>query len=265
MSECIDGYIITIMDNASSRQAADQCIRSIWSTGSHIDASLFRATWPETAITDIQKYLSRYKKQFLNADDTPRWTYPLIGEGIDMRTGLHLKAYRAADIRKVVSCSISHMRLWAKCVDHDRPIMILEHDAVFKNKFHWKKVRTNTLKIADATRSPSDLEFTKGILGINAPFGATRKASNYHNGIIKTGVQPVPVVDGPLEPPMPSGLAGNSAYIIYPHAAKALLEKTAEIGIWPNDALMCRQFFPWLYQHYPYFTGLTPVQSTTTR
>jgi hypothetical protein len=44
-----------------------------------------------------------------------------------------------------------------------------------------------------------------------------------------------------------------------------LLEKTSEIGIWPNDALLCRQFFPWLQHYYPYFTKVQGSASTTTK
>ena len=37
-----------------------------------------------------------------------------------------------------------------------------------------------------------------------------------------------------------------------------------EIGLWPNDALMCKQIFPFkLKQMYPFVTELQGVKSTT--
>ena len=48
-------------------------------------------------------------------------------------------------------------------------------------------------------------------------------------------------------------------------AAKELLETVAKLGIWPNDAIMCTQLFPWLRISYPYYTELQGVVSTTTQ
>ena len=64
---------------------------------------------------------------------------------------------------------------------------------------------------------------------------------------------------------MPQGLAGNSAYIIKPYFAEKLLNKLEQKGGWPNDAIMCKQFFKGeLKVVYPYYTTIQGVQSTTT-
>ena len=64
---------------------------------------------------------------------------------------------------------------------------------------------------------------------------------------------------------IPQGIAGNSAYVISPNMAIRLLKKVDEVGLWPNDALMCKQFFPnQLKQIYPFVTELQGIQSTTT-
>jgi GR25 family glycosyltransferase involved in LPS biosynthesis len=64
---------------------------------------------------------------------------------------------------------------------------------------------------------------------------------------------------------MPQGLAGNSAYIIKPKFADMLLMKLKEKGGWPNDAIMCKQFFPMqLKVVYPYYTTIQGIKSTTT-
>ena len=49
-----------------------------------------------------------------------------------------------------------------------------------------------------------------------------------------------------------------------PEAARQLLNKTVEIGMWPNDALMCKQFFPWLQIVTPYYTTIQKGLTSTT-
>jgi hypothetical protein len=75
----------------------------------------------------------------------------------------------------------------------------------------------------------------------------------------------VPTVNTVDEPPMPQGLAGHSAYYITPKGAKKLLDMIPEIGMWPNDAYMCKELFPWIRVVYPYFTRVQGTRSTTTR
>ena len=63
---------------------------------------------------------------------------------------------------------------------------------------------------------------------------------------------------------VPQGLAGNSAYLITPKGAKKLLDKVREVGLWPNDAVMCKQFFPWMQVVYPYYTTIQRGLKSTT-
>jgi GR25 family glycosyltransferase involved in LPS biosynthesis len=42
--------------------------------------------------------------------------------------------------RSEVACALSHISLWAKCVEDDTPIVILEHDAVMLNKYEQHSV-----------------------------------------------------------------------------------------------------------------------------
>ena len=53
------------------------------------------------------------------------WTHPIRGTKIDEKTGLHLSAYRTADIRKRIGCALSHYKLWKMCVDWNKPILVL--------------------------------------------------------------------------------------------------------------------------------------------
>ena len=78
-------------------------------------------------------------------------------------------------------------------------------------------------------------------------------------------ILPIPLIDGGDEVPLPMGLAGNSAYVIRPHAAKEVLEAMKSIGMWPNDAILCRQLFPWLRVTKQYYTTTQRGVSTTTQ
>ena len=129
-------------------------------------------------------------------------------------------------------------------------------------------------KLADAASETSmqyfrtsldvDNNFTGGILGLNDPRGATRKSQLYHEKVVSQKSSPVAEVPWIDSKDIPQGLAGNSAYIIKPSAAEHLIEKIKHIGLWPNDALMCKQLFPWLQQAYPYYTTVQGIKSSTT-
>jgi GR25 family glycosyltransferase involved in LPS biosynthesis len=144
-----------------------------------------------------------------------------------------------------VGCAMSHYLLWRKCVELDVPILVLEHDAVF-------------------IRELPEIDFA-GICQINDPDGATRRGKWWSDQIRgrPAGVYPKTWVTDDKR--VPDGLAGNSAYLIKPRAAKELIEKCHEIGLWPNDAIMCAQFFPYLQELCPPVTRVMQEQSTTSR
>jgi GR25 family glycosyltransferase involved in LPS biosynthesis len=140
-----------------------------------------------------------------------------------------------------VGCAMSHYLLWRHCVLLAEPILILEHDAVFVRPFR---------------------EFSfKGICQINDPRGATKRGAWWSDQMEKRhpGVYPKTRV---LPDDVPDGLAGGSAYCIKPHAAKQVIEKVHDIGLWPNDATICRQFFE-LEELWPPITEVRQEQSTT--
>ena len=265
-------FIITMPNNNQSMVSTRKLIQSIYASEVKVQPFIMPATTPETMIYDLEMAFSKELCQhFITHDEKVRYTWPIhtSQDGLDLSTGLYKRAYAAKDWRKVASCSISHMRLWQHCIDINEPIMILEHDAYFPEEtarwFTYKNIA-----LAGQERSVDrSMQWTGGICGINNPAGATRKARVFIQKVRdqlkdKKGLALAPYVDDPGDLPLPSGLAGNSAYIIKPWAAKKLLEKTAEIGIWPNDALMCRQFFPWLQVYYPFVTTIQNTPSTTT-
>jgi GR25 family glycosyltransferase involved in LPS biosynthesis len=284
----IKAFIISLMNNSQAQYTTRNLLHSINVTKSNLQPFIIPATTPETIDLDIKTH---FNKEYINTlyDKTEklRYTWPKTQaeDGIDFSTGIYKRAYAAADWRKVAACTISHMKLWQHCIDLNEPIMILEHDAYFISRFQFSKIAMcgkmdeDNVPYGYGDTDNFDIvgEWTGGICGLNDPRGATRKSSIFHSKLLnilgvatnqnrdKAGLVTVPYVDELGDIPLPSGLAGNSAYIIKPWAAKKLLEKTSEIGIWPNDALMCRQFFPWLQQYYPYFTKVQGSPSTTTK
>lgn len=261
----LDGYIITMLNDSYSTASARECVASIESTRTQVNPLLFNATTPDTIVSDIKHYLFDWEDRLIDAAGNVRWTWPAIApqDGIDFATGLYKRHYKANDVRKIIAASISHMRLWASCYYHDRPCVILEHDARFTRCFKAYYLSHKRDKLE--SELPHSGMWLNGIVSLNDPRGATRRGIYYHHQMNKlTGCRPVVPVNMGGEDPLPEGLPGNSAYVITPEAAKQLLDKTAEIGIWPNDALMCRQLFPFIQSYYPYFTEVDQRKSTTT-
>ena len=265
-SKFVDAYIITILNDFYSTASARECIKSIKHTTTWANPILFNATTPDTIVSDIKLYLHEWQDGLLDSWGNPRYTWPVVPQqdGIDFSTGLYKRHYKAKDVRKVIAAAISHMRLWAACYYNDRPFIILEHDARFIR--HMKSSYFLDQRDDKAPQLPHSGMWFNGVCSLNDPRGATRRAVYYHEQMVKmSGCRPVIPVNQPGEPPLPEGLPGNSAYIIAPEAAKQLLDKAAQIGIWPNDALMCRQLFPFIQSYYPYFTKVDQRKSTTTQ
>ena len=236
-------YIITMSDKGQSLSMAKKLKESILETNSVLEVKHFEAVQPPQL----------YRHNLDIFGDFVPWKYPDedAQNHLDFSTGLFLKSYKALDPKRVISCALSHMKLWKKSVDDNETIVVLEHDAIFTSKF-----------------DPNDLVWDKtwGVIGLNDPRGNTRKGQLFHNiASAKEGIQVVPNIDNTQEPPLPMGIAGNSAYIIRPYAARELLEKVKTLGMWPNDAIMCKQLFPWMRVVYPYYTNTQENTSTTTQ
>ena len=237
-------FIITMSNNADSLRLTKVCKESILTTNSVLDVKHFEAIQPPQ--------LYKHNVDIFDGDFVP-WKFPEkdTENHLDFATGLFLKAYPTADIKRVMACSLSHMTLWKWSVDNNETIVVLEHDAFFQRTFNPDHL------VSDPSW---------GVVGLNDPRGNTRKGQLFHNIVsVKEGIQPVPSIDTTQEPPLPMGIAGNSAYIIRPWAAKELLKSTKVLGVWPNDAIMCKQLFPWLRVVYPYYSTTQRNVSTTTQ
>lgn len=174
------------------------------------------------------------------------WNYPWDKSVRDIATGLLKTPYPTKNRDARIACALSHYHLWLKCYKENETIIILEHDAI------WKKKLSNWV-IEDSNYD---------IIGINDPRGATRRSQQFHEQVQKKEslIQRPPVID---EEYVPQGIAGNSAYIIKPAGAKKMLDLVAEYGLWPNDAIMCRQLVRTLGVTKIYYTGVQGLPSTT--
>ena len=232
-------YIINV--TGEQQDAVKRLKKSIKDTESDVDPIIFRASTPATMEQDIKDMICFDHNDW-------RWNWPMSPdeEGLDLQTGVYKKMYRATNQLKVIACAVSHMRVWEEIIKEDRPCLVLESDAMFTRKF-------------------TGMRKGLGVIGLCDPRGATRKADKFHEHCsFSKSVKFAPIVNDDNEDPVPQGLAGGSAYWLKPRVAKEFLEKIKEVGMWPNDAFICKENFMHLRVVYPYYTKVQGVASTTT-
>lgn len=231
-------FVITIKGNDYSEKCADRCIESAKKFGMKIEK--FYGVDKERAYEVMHEHNLKWTWAKNNTETT-----------ICPITGLKTFPYTAGDntlaaLSSKIGCSMSHYLLWKRCVDMYEPILILEHDAVF-------------------LRAMPDFDFN-GICQINDPTGATPRGSWWAQQMSQRGGEGAfekTWIRKENERDIPDGLAGNSAYVIKPWAAQELIDKYHEIGVWPNDATMCKQLFPYLEEYYPFITIVKQTKSTS--
>jgi GR25 family glycosyltransferase involved in LPS biosynthesis len=222
-------YVITIAGHAYSEASAARCIASGKLHG--VEVERFDAVTKDNA------------RRVMEAHGL-RWTWPNVEPDVCRYTGLKRHVYKTADPMARLGCSMSHYMLWAQCAANNEPLLILEHDAVF-------------------LRGLPELPAQFGAVMLNNPDGATPRGQQWRHYIEAnkgTGVHDKTIV---FDDGRPDGLAGNSAYIISPHAARVCIRAFTEYGVWPNDATLCRQLVPGLMEVYPFVTETWQTQSTS--
>jgi len=235
MNSKMKAFVITIQGNDVSEHAAQVCIESSAAVGNSFTPETFNAITP-----DKVENMMRYKNL--------RWNYSWQNVQIDLTSGLTKSPYVTAEPKKRMACALSHYSLWESCLQLNEPILVLEHDALFTNKLDDELFSVKK----------------RGIIGVNDPRGATRRSAVFYEEIVKNvgKIQRIPTIDSDS---VPQGLAGNSAYIIQPGAAKKLIDAVDYYGLWPNDALMCRQLFPtMLWVTKKFYTTIQKIESSTT-
>lgn len=229
------GFVITLKGNKYSESKASECIKSAgkYMHGPNLELEIFHGVNKENA------------KQIMN-DYGLKWTWAHNNDKfrICTITKLQQKPYGTTDIRAKIGCSMSHFQLWKKCVELNETILILEHDSVF-------------------IRYLPTFEFD-GLCMINDPAGATRNGKWWSDFMKKRGTEGVhkkTLVPGPKM--VPDGLAGNSAYLIKPFVAQQAIDEFYRLGVWPNDATLCVQLFPFTQEYYPFVTKVNQTFSTS--
>ena len=231
--------VITMTDNEVSMKAFSKLQDSSYRVGNDFRPEIFEATIAKNAEDHLSKLLLE-------------WNYPWEGVVTDLKTGLKKSAYPTRNRLNRIACAISHYRLWAVCVKTNKPMLIMEHDAIFIQRLRYDNLLEDN---------------HYNIIGINNPIGNTRKSHEFHKILQQsvdrenTGIVPVPTIDNF---DIPQGLAGNSAYIIKPKGARMCIKAASEHGLWPNDALMCKQLIPHMGVTKAYYTNTQRVVSTTT-
>jgi GR25 family glycosyltransferase involved in LPS biosynthesis len=222
-----NAYVITLEGHEYSEAKAARCIETAAEFG--LEVKRFRAVdskWGEVVM--------RYHGL--------RWTWAGNNTHITYCEQTGLRQHPYGKLAPKIGCSMSHYRLWMRCVSLDQTILILEHDAVF-------------------LRPLPEVEFN-GICQINDPKGATPGGDRWSKIMQENGPgvhsKTLMMIDK-----QPDGLAGNSAYLIKPWAARELIKAFHTYGVWPNDATMCCQLFPWLQELYPFVTRVDQSVSTT--
>ena len=225
-------FVITLIDNLYSMKKSERCIKTARDIGK-IEVDRYHAIDKKISLSVLDGFGLEWT--WANNNKTPS-VCPI--------TGLKQKPYYDANLDSKVGCALSHFLLWKHCAITNEPILILEHDAVFIREF------------------PS-FDF-KGICQINDPKGGGKNGRRLSEKLVKQnkhGVQPK--TSNSNDPLVPDGLAGNSAYVIKPYAAQELIDKYHQLGVWPNDATMCIQLFPYLEEYYPFITKVEQDMSTS--
>jgi hypothetical protein len=221
-------YVIMIRGNAYSEACAQRCVDSADKYG--IAVEKFHAVPKE----DARRLMEIHGL---------KWTWPTEKPDVCPHTGLKRHLYPTTDLNARIGCAMSHYSLWKYGQAYNEPLLILEHDAVFINPL--PEVTPNF-----------------GATMLNDPFGATPRGGWWKRKIEARGpgIHPKTVV---FEDGRPDGLAGNSAYLISAEAAGRCVDLYHTIGVWPNDATLCRQLVPDLMEVYPFVTEARQTKSTS--
>ena len=104
--EVAGAYIITLLGNDDSERLADRCMESCLKVGQKAECYPAFDGTGETIIDP-------HRRQWVN---------------LIKQTDQNLS-------QTEVACALSHISLWAKCVEQDQPLIVLEHDALMVQAF----------------------------------------------------------------------------------------------------------------------------------
>ena len=120
-------YIISIQGNKVSEQLTQQCLASCEKVGQP-NVNVFPAFDATGSKVKVQKHDLGLPVGELGSIKVPEFL-----QGQAFLNFLRLK--RCDLLMTQIACFLSHYSLWCMCLDKDRPIVILEHDAVMVKPF----------------------------------------------------------------------------------------------------------------------------------
>ena len=178
-------YIIRLSNNESSQTLSKRCADSCDSVGMQwkfheaVDGTTGKLVVPE---------------QYANQN----WIKWLKYTGKNMTTS-------------ETGCASSHISLWAHCIEIDKPIVILEHDALMVQPYKWHHVRNSVCYLGNTEQS-TQMTVNDRVIGTPPMPGET------HNG---------------------RHMGGCHAYAIDPMVANRLMMQVLDHGIdEPVDLMM---------------------------
>ena len=115
-------YIISIQDNEVSQKLTQQCLASCKEVGQP-NVQVFPAFDATDSKVKVQKHDLGLPIGELGSIKVPQFL-----QGQAFLNFLRLK--RCNLLMPQIACFLSHYSLWCMCLDKDKPIVILEHDAV---------------------------------------------------------------------------------------------------------------------------------------
>lgn len=199
-------YIIRVKGNAKSEEMAKRCADSC------------------DAVGMPNKYWDAYNG--LNGDIIV--PDDLIGSDV-------MKMIKVTDhylTRGEVACALSHISLWAKCVEQDKPLVILEHDALMLKAYTHHSVFNSICYLGGKEQS------SQGWQILPTPPHAS-EGPNYHF------------------------ICRAHAYAIDPAVAKNLIAHAIKFGICaPLDIMMRADIFP-IHQMGLYAYDASEMENTT--
>jgi len=182
-------FIITISGNKKSVKSTENALQSAKNVGYDTPIEKFEAILPND------------------------WHNHVHHDGND-----YFHIYRRPD--NVAACFTSHYLLWKKCVELNEPILILEHDAIFKQNI---------------PEIDFDMCITFGRPSYIRPWQMVYDEP-------KDGVQPL----------VQENFLGHHAYAIKPEAAKIFCEDVESRTLCANDIWISKDTYPWLQEYNPH-------------
>ena len=185
-------YVITMLNNSKSVDASERCIKSANTFG--YDPFVFKAITPKDNPVEIFK----------------RENLPLDKFKTDSRY---------SRLEPCMCCFLSHRELWKKAAQSGNGILVLEHDAIFRNTL------------------PIEYTFQKFV----------------NLGMPSYGKYITPTREGMYDLFSKSGgyLPGTHAYYVSAEGAKLLLDHS-KINPAPADLFLNKNSFPWIKEYYPW-------------